>query len=598
MSESAPQNLLSLWAELLIASLADAGVRRLVASPGSRNTPFVLAASCEPRLAITDVIDERAAAFFALGLARASGEPVALLCTSGSAAAHYLPAVLEADLAGVPLVLLTADRPFELIGVGANQAFDQPPLFGPYVRAAFDPGAPDAAPAALRGLRRLAARAVAAARGPRPGPVHINLRARKPLEPLAASTPAELALATQVAALRAAPLTELIAPPPRLDEPTVARLAALCRSARRGLIVAGPAPVAQAAARAAIENFAAASGFALLAEAASQLRYTGAAPAALGLLDWLFRLPPAEGEWLPDFIVQIGVPPTSGAWEAFLERHPAIPRLVLAADGWPDPQGSARWIVHGEPGETCARLAVALSAQPDALALAANQGFAARLAQAEAAIRGVIDEQLAADPAWDETRIARHVLAALPAGAALMPGNSLPIRLLDGYGPPQAADLRVLSQRGLSGIDGLVAGAAGSAAVAGGPLLLWLGDVSLQHDLGGLLVAAQARSPLVVLVVNNGGGRIFEQLPVARVASEAQMRHFTTPVELDWEWAARLARIAFARAADGAALDAALSQALSHPGASLIEAVVPPAGALLRQQAVMTALRQRFPRVS
>lgn len=589
-SETAPLNLLSLWAELLVASLADAGVECLVASPGSRNTPFLLAASREPRLRVVDVIDERAAGFYALGMARASGAPVALLCTSGSAAAHYLPAVLEADLSGIPLVLLTADRPFELIGVGANQAFDQPPLFGPYVRRAFDPGAPDAAPSALRGLRRLVAQAVAAARAPHAGPVHINLRARKPLEPLAAASPAEHALAAQVAALRAEPLTELISAAPQLDATVAGRLATLFRSARRGLIVAGPAPIEQAKARGAIGELLAASGFALMAEAASQLRCTGGALPALGLMDWLFRLPMANSDCQPDFIVQIGAPPTSGAWESFIARHPGIPRLVIAPEGWPDPQGSARWIVQADVAQACARLAAARADRPDAAALAANQAYAARLASVEAGIR-----ELLVEPAgWDETNIAPIVMAALPPGAALMLGNSLPIRLADAYGPARCPDLRVLCQRGLSGIDGQVAGAAGSAAAMGAPVLLWLGDVSLQHDLGGLLLAGQVRSPLVVLVVNNGGGRIFEQLPVARATSAEEMHHFTTPIGLEWEQAARLARIAYARADDGKQLAAALDAALTLPGATLLEVVVPPSGAAERQQAVMARLRERF----
>ena len=190
-----PAAVQTVWAARLVATLADAGVRTCVVSPGSRSTPLVAALAAEPRIAAPVVIDERAAAFCALGAARATGEVVALVCTSGTAGAHWLPALIEAAEAGVPLVAITADRPPELQGAGAPQTIDQVRLFGGFVRSYVDLGPADGSELALRALRRKVAQAVVTARGPRPGPVHLEAPFRKPLEPLGSTTQASRALA-------------------------------------------------------------------------------------------------------------------------------------------------------------------------------------------------------------------------------------------------------------------------------------------------------------------------------------------------------------------------------------------------------------------
>ncbi|MEG2155184.1 MAG: 2-succinyl-5-enolpyruvyl-6-hydroxy-3-cyclohexene-1-carboxylic-acid synthase [Burkholderiaceae bacterium] len=582
-----PENLLTEWSRLLFDSLAAAGVTDVVASPGSRNTPFVLAAAHQPGLRVTDVIDERAAAFFALGQARVTGRPSVLVCTSGSAGAHYLPAVIEADAAGIPLLILTADRPIELIHVGANQAIDQAPLLAGYVRRVVDVGAPDATPSSLRGLRRLAAQAVALSRAPRPGPVHLNLRARKPLEPTAATSSAGQALSEAVAALCHQPITAVFEPRLTLDNAAIEALADRLGAARRGVIVAGPAPAEQGQARAAVAALAAASGFALLPEAASQLRFTGDADAAVTGFDWIYRLPAGETDLRPDCILQIGAPPTSGAWERWVERHPEIERIVLAPSGWPDPHNSAAAIVHADLADTCERLTAELRRR----AAPASHDFKNALTRAEQTVRSTI----AADPAlapggWSEAAVAQTVCATLPADSWLMLGNSLPLRSVDAYCHGPAPRLRVLTQRGASGIDGLVSGAAGTASAATEPVALLVGDVSLLHDIGGLMLAAAAQRSLVIVVVNNGGGRIFEQLPIARADHADELHHFTTPHAVEIEHAARLYRMSYARVGSRGDLAAAIQAALGHRSGSLIEAVVPPHGAAEVQSRVLAAL--------
>lgn len=600
MTAPVPENLLTLWSRLLFHSLAAAGVRDVIVSPGSRSTPFVLAAAGEPRLRLHSVIDERAAAFFALGQARVTGRPSLLLCTSGSAGAHYLPAVIEADQAGLPLLILTADRPTELLHVAANQTIDQRWLFEGYARRVVDVGAPDPAPAALRGLRRLAAQAVALAQAPQPGAVHLNLRARKPLEPVAAGSAAALALDTAVRALMAAPAAQVIVGRPLADDAAIEALAERCLRARRGVIVAGPAPASQARARGAVARLQRATGFALLAEGASQLCFAGThgvdAAALIDTFDWLYRLPAGDHEWLPDLVIQLGAPPTSGAWERLLDRHGELERIVVAPTGWPDPHNSAAIVVQADIEATCDQLSARLARRPAQAfaglpAPAATAAFTGVLAAANARVRRVVDAQLQAQgDTLSEGAVARSVSAALAPGSWLVVGNSLPIRLLDAYAGACRADLHMLSQRGASGIDGLISGAAGAATVAASPVVLLVGDVSALHDIGGLALAAAARVPLVIVVINNDGGRIFEQLPVARVADGDTMRHFTTPHGLDFEAAARLYRQAFERVATRPALDQALGAALGRSGCTLIEAVVPAHGAAEEQARIVAVL--------
>jgi len=262
-----PENLLSEWAALVFASFADAGVERVVVSPGSRSTPFVAGAIREPRLRLFDVIDERAAAFFALGQARVTGVPTLLLCTSGTAGAHYLPAIIEARHAGVPLLVLTADRPTEATACGAAQTIDQTKMFGEHVRRFFDLGMPDGDPSALRAVRRVALQAFVASQYPERGAVHVNARARKPLEPILASATAEgRAVAAAVRAVKDRPIRVALASA-QADAGALEIIAAELRAARRGLIVCGPLPARTDVG--AVEDLARRTGFPLLSESAS-----------------------------------------------------------------------------------------------------------------------------------------------------------------------------------------------------------------------------------------------------------------------------------------------------------------------------------------
>lgn len=595
---TAPTNLLTVWADVLLASFVAAGVRDVVLSPGSRSTPFVLAAVRQARLRLHDIIDERAAAFFALGQARRSGRPSLLLCTSGTAAAHYLPAIIEASQAGVPLIALTADRPFELQACAAPQTIDQSKLYGDQVRAFFELGLPDESAGALRALRRVAAQAVHGSLYPQPGAVHVNARARKPLEPQEASDEASRALEARAAALLAAPITVALTPrrcPRRTDLALLAD--ALQEAAGEGLLVCGPASLAQGRARAALYALAAATGLPLCSEAPSQLRLGPAPPGVntVDAFDLLLRQPRLRRALRPRLILQIGAPPTASSYEQLLEAQdagvtigqPRPRRIVIAPElGWPDPQSSADALVLADLDEVLEGLLPLLPPPPPA-------GAQTRLLRrAEALAQEALSAALGADAAapLSEGAAVRAVVAAQPAGAVLMIGNSLPIREVDLYGQRGPEAIAVLAQRGANGIDGLVAGAAGAASQGRGPLTLLLGDISLQHDLTSLGLCGAPCAPLLIVVINNGGGRIFAQLPIGRSAGAA-LAHFTTPHELRFEAAARLYGLRYACTSELGGLRAALTEALSEPAATLLEVRVAPESAaqdLARVSALLT----------
>ena len=284
---------------------------------------------------------------------------------------------------------------------------------------------------------------------------------------------------------------------------------------------------------------------------------------------------PSFVQWFkPDLVLQIGRTLTSGAWERFLGQHDEIDHQVIASHGWHDPASTANGLLFGD-------LDAALSGLLELLPRIRERGsWLDDLGSFDHLALDLAEKELATSAQLSEGSVARSVAQALPNGALLVVGNSLPIRQLDTWGLRRGG-VGVVSQRGASGIDGLVAGSAGSALAHGGPTLLLLGDVSFLHDLSGLESVLQVSTPLVLVVVQNRGGRIFEQLPVARhpEVPSAQLSHWFTPHEGDFEGAARLHGLPFYRTDSLSGLQKALHKALDHPRASVVEAIVPPHGA-------------------
>lgn len=565
-------NLHSAWSALFVRALVQSGVRDLVLSPGSRSTPLCLAAAQNPDLRVHTHVDERVAAFFALGLARATAVPVALLCTSGTAGAHWLPAVIEAAQAYHPLLLITADRPWEAYDCAAPQTIDQTDLFGRYVRHRAELGLPDPSEGALRAVVRVASQAVQCARWPTPGPVHVNARFRKPLEPVAVDGVEPWA--SFVESLHA-PCLGL--PTHGAPESFVSMLADAIARTPAGLVSCGPSVGDEvfASARALAER----AGYPLLAESTSGVRFG----AEGDVVDLALRSKRFRAAQAPALLIELGLPVTAASYGQWCAEHPAAERWVIAPHGWPDPQGAAHARVFA--GDAFVR-AVSERLQPRGEG-AWRQGFA----RAEAAVRARVRRELD-DDALHELQLAADLADALRDDDAIMVGNSMPVRDLDVFASTRAR-VRVFHQRGASGIDGTVSGAAGLRAALDPSrrVAALLGDITLTHDLGGLNAARGADAPLVVVVVQNDGGRIFAQLPLGRGSAEGPLAqafrdHFITAQGLSFEGAAAMFGVAYRRVRTRAEYHHALVEGLARPGATLIEAVVPGEDATRRRAAI------------
>ncbi|MES1183511.1 MAG: 2-succinyl-5-enolpyruvyl-6-hydroxy-3-cyclohexene-1-carboxylic-acid synthase [Myxococcales bacterium] len=586
---SAPSDahLLGEWARLLFESLRQAGVADVWVSPGSRSTPFTWAAQHTPGVTVRPVVDERAAAFLALGHARLSGRPSALLCTSGTAAANYFPAIVEASLSHLPLIVLTADRPLDVQHAAAAQTIDQVKLYGDYVRRFFDLGLPDAAPSALVGMRRAVTQAVAEAQGPLPGPVHLNLRARKPLEPAPARNEAERALQARVDALLARPLART-APQALLANDAVTATARTLSEAASACIVVGPLPAYGKNLSELICELGRLSGAPIFAEASSQIRFAGAASEqAYPLFDWLLSAPSVAARLRPELLLCLGQTPTSSAFERWAAQVPR--RIVLAQHGYPDALGSAELVASGDLEQGLLSLIAELKRSKAAPRTAP---FMPELRAAHGRCQTLVEAALqAAGEPLSEGAAVKAVLAGLPEGAVLALGNSLPIRDVDAY-VTTAARVRVTAQRGANGIDGLVSGAIGSAIASGAPTLLLLGDVSLLHDLGGLAAVALVKTPLVIAVVDNAGGRIFDQLPVEKLyaGEPAAAELWLTPPRRELTHAAALFGLRYEAPKTPDAVTSVIARALTQSEATLVHLRVEPHSAAELRQRILSAL--------
>lgn len=565
------------WAEWLIEGLVAAGVRRAVVSPGSRSTPLVLAlarAEARGEVDVRVVVDERAAAFVALGQGRVTGRPSLLVCTSGTAGAHYLPALIEAGEARVPLLALTADRPPELQARGASQTIDQSDFYGRHVRRTFGLGMATEDPRAVDGLVRSAQLAVHATRWPDPGPVHLNAPFRKPLEPDGGTHPAVEQLSRRVDGLRSS-LAGPDLPEAIPAEATLSLVADRLRASRRGLIVLGPCAPHAAPSSEAVQTLASATGFPVLAEATSQHRFGDSVQApTLDVSEPVFGSAVFRDRGAPQVVVQVGSAPTGRQLGRWISTS-GVERVVLARHGVPEAFNQASRIVIGDLEPSLRGLAgqVRSSGAPGA-----DRSWVEAVETVAARARRLASDAATSGSQGEAVRLA---VEALPEGGLLILGNSMPVRDVDLYLPARARGIGVLSQRGVAGIDGLIAGAAGAAGAAGRPALLLLGDVSFQHDVGGLAAAAELETPLVILTVRNGGGRLFELLPVHALpgVGETFDRFFLTPPVVDAIRAAEAFGVPAVRAAGAEQLRDALTASLARSGATVIEAVVQPGAA-------------------
>lgn len=548
-----------------VDELARCGMRDACTSPGSRCTPLVLSLAHEKRLRCYSHIDERDAGFFALGLAKVSGLPVAITCTSGTAVANLLPAVVEAHEARVPLIVLSADRPPELREVGAGQAIDQLNIFGRFAKWFFEVGNHEATPERVRWMRALACRAYSQALTLRPGVVHLNFPLREPLVldealPVAGDgRPDGNPLVT-------------ISPARCLEPQDAGSLQRAVAAHRRGVIIVGREERNPALGDA-VAAFCARAGWPLLADPLSNARR---GEAAIAHYDALLREPSFAGQAKPDIVLRIGDLPTSKPLRAWLAGMPDVPQAMLDSEGrWQDPDTTLCRVFAVEP----ATALMGLQGQSDSDWLDWWRSADVRAAEA---ILGVLGVAPISEPA-----VAAELGVLLPERSTLFVSSSMPVRDIETFWPARDKPPRVLCNRGANGIDGTVSSAFGAVAASESDVVLLIGDVALAHDIGGLLAAKRLGLKLTIVLLNNEGGGIFDFLPVAHApaarelaygeADDAQhwpdtyTRHIATPTGLDFAQAAALYGLGHERAEDVAGFRAALERALASPASSVVE---------------------------
>jgi 2-succinyl-5-enolpyruvyl-6-hydroxy-3-cyclohexene-1-carboxylate synthase len=533
-----PDDVQATFAATLVDEWVRDGLTDAVVCPGSRSTPLALALADHPGVRLHVQHDERSGGFLALGLGLATGRPAAVLTTSGTAAAELHPAVVEADLAGVPLLACTADRPPELRDVGAPQAIDQVHLYGRSVRWFGDPGVPDAAGADR--WRPLAARAYAAAVGPPAGPVQLNLPFREPL----VGTPGPL--------------------PPARETGAWARRPALAGGATgvevpagRVLVVAGAVPGLDGGL---VHAAAAARGWPVVAEPRSAAWLP--ADTSVTHLDAIVRSPRAAEALRPDVVVRLGAPGSSRVVNEWLAASGA-PEIVFGAPAWSDPAGTATVVSPDDP-------AGFLEAARLAPAAPAGGGWLDAWQTASTAAAKALADELDGATAATAPGVARAVVAALADGARLMVSSSMPIRDVERYAAPRAG-LTAIGNRGANGIDGVVSTALGVALGSAAPTALLVGDIAFLHDSNGLLGAAGRNADLVCVVVDNDGGGIFSFLPQATaLAGERFETLFGTPHGLDLAALASAYGVDARRLAPGEDVATAVSRAADEGGVRVL----------------------------
>jgi 2-succinyl-5-enolpyruvyl-6-hydroxy-3-cyclohexene-1-carboxylate synthase len=500
-----PTNANTALASAFAEELARGGLRLAVISPGSRSTPLAVALWRQPEIEVSVIVDERSAGFFALGAAQASGEPVALLCTSGTALVNYHPAIAEANESAIPLLVLSADRPPELRGIGAGQTIDQIKTFGSSVRWFCEVGTHEADDEGLLHYRSVACRAMAKARGEiRPGPVHLNLPWREPLAPVpvegAVTASDPLALEGRDGRpLTAVTRTDLEPSTFLLDE-----VANHLRGAENGVIIAGRQRDLEL--RYPLAHLAKISGFPILADPTSQLRCGPHNRShVVASYDLLLRDEGFAGSVVPDLVLRFGEMPTSKPLRAWVASSGADQIVVDPYGGWNEPSRRAAAILRADPTELASGWAARLE-RPERPA-------PERWLNAEAAAQRALGEAFEESGELTEPALHRALGEAHRDGDLVYTSSSMPIRDQEAFLAAGENDVLFLSNRGANGIDGLISSGIGAARASGRPTTIVVGDLGLLHDIGGLAALREVSTPVRIVVIDNAGGGIFHFLP-------------------------------------------------------------------------------------
>jgi 2-succinyl-5-enolpyruvyl-6-hydroxy-3-cyclohexene-1-carboxylate synthase len=566
-----------IYAIAFVDELQRIGVRNVVICPGSRSTPLAMAFAAQPGIRTWMHVDERSAAYFGLGMAKQLRQPVALLCTSGTAAANFLPALVEAKLTHVPLLVLTADRPHELRDNGAPQSIDQNRLYGTYVKWFVEVALPEATDAALRYIRTTAARATASAQAIPAGPVHLNFPFREPLTP--EPIPGQLLPPVEQRDLVAwqgrpgnSPYIEVREAP--LGAPVAeitGNVLDMVYGAQRGLIIVGPND--DPALVAPLVRLARHLGYPILADPLSQLRCgEHDRSMVLSSYDAFLRIDSFIENAQPELILRFGAMPASKPLLLYLKRYASRPLVVIDGNGgWEEPTQLASELIHANPAALCQNLLTLLEARED-IQPAMPQAWLNMWQDADKITQQTLQNAIYDFNELFEGRVFIELANLLPDGTTLYTGNSMPVRDLDTFFWSSDKRIRIMGNRGANGIDGIVSSALGASAVSGQhePTVLVLGDLSFFHDLNGLLAARSHQLNLIIVLINNDGGGIFSFLPQAAYPEHFEQL-FGTPTGLDFRLAVEMYGGQFQKIDGWELFRKAMNRGLSTGGLHVIE---------------------------
>jgi 2-succinyl-5-enolpyruvyl-6-hydroxy-3-cyclohexene-1-carboxylate synthase len=575
-------NPLYVYAGAFVDELYRSGIYHVIICPGSRSTPLAITFAAHPTMQVWMHVDERSAAFFALGMAKRLAQPVALLCTSGTAAANFLAAIVEANLSHVPLLVLTADRPPELRENGAPQAIDQNRLYGSHVKWFMDAALPEATNAALRYIRTLACRATALTHATPAGPVHLNMPLREPLTPEArANEPLPEQHSRDSIAWEGRPdgAPYAVVSESPLGAPSaleITRLAKLLNGVERGIIVAGPQD--DEALIGPLRTLACRLRYPILADPLSQLRAQKSQSDEQHVLctyDAFLRNEHFITRAAPQMVMRFGAIPTSKPLLLYLKRYVDCPQIVIDGNGgsmgWQEPTQLASQLIHSNPATLCQDLLNTLEGQ---MPVVTRSSWLTTWQMAETVSRKALDTTMRDFAPLFEGRVFTELAELLPEGSTLYAGNSMPVRDMDTFFWPERS-IRIMGNRGANGIDGVISSALGAAAAnhiadRQEPTVLVIGDLSFFHDLNGLLAAHLHQLNVTIILINNDGGGIFSFLPQADHPEHFEQL-FGTPIGLDFQHAVRMYGGSLQRVQDWQEFRHTVKESFTNKGLHVIE---------------------------
>ncbi len=557
-------NINTLWTSVMVEELVRLGITQFVISPGSRSAPLTVAVARNERARSVIHFDERGAAFFALGYARATGKPAALICTSGTAVANYLPAVVEASVDCVPMILLTADRPPELRNKGANQTITQPKIFGTYIRWDCDLDCPTTDIPVLS-LVRTVDESVNAAQSTPAGPVHLNCMFREPLAPTTTGEDLE-DYASEVVDWSAdvQPLTSALVAHSPILENELSEIKQVLESTTKGLLVVGA--LKRDSDRKAIASLANHLGWPMIADIGSGLR-GGEIRTRIDFFDLVLASKTFASSHQPDTVIQFGSRLTSKRLLSFLER--SAPRNYVQVMDHPfahDPIDRVTQRIQGDLSEVCAQI-------ESMITMSELTDWFSRWAVASAKVDSFLEQRFAGATELTEPLVAHMLTSVLAQNDPLWIASSMPIRDVDMFADPRANWYQVGANRGTSGIDGTIASAAGYSMGLGRRITVLIGDLAMLHDLNSLALLKEDDVELTIIVVNNNGGGIFGHLPISEVKDVLE-RYFVTSHEFRFEDAAKMFHIRYEQVNTASQFLESLSRSKERNGSCIIEVAI------------------------